>query len=891
MSPFFVFAALFMWLIGWCIVLNKGLKARFIYVEQAVVSMLAAVAIQSLNEWSTIATWFVTVVLSLLYYINLIHIRYFGDFVPVFQIKQFASSEGAAGIYGSMLLQAASRLIKFRDLYHVFALFIMMPILFGSLSQPDLFVESRWAFINVLLGLLIVLTISRYKKIKNGIVETNRFGMFLSYLLTWSVKRKQQSWQDEIIRDHSNLLEMSEHPQIDSSTESEWYGKFKGMNVILIQLESFQQFLMHRHVDGQEITPFLNQIARENVQFSNIYSQFAMGHTCDAELAALHSLYPMKDEIINYKHYDKKYFGLPSILKKHGYEAHAYHGYKGDFYNRNVMMKTYGFETFSSEEDYPVFERVASNWMSDFSFFDQSIQKIKQAKQPFFSFMISLSSHFPFNLDEKYRELRVDSEIPEFLASYYQSVNFTDRALRHFYEKLEQEGLLENTLLAFYGDHEGVTLEHFTSLFEHLGMPQSNELYPINQMLVRKVPFIIASGNQERRQAFKSDICGSTLDVGQTLLHLLGLPSITYGMGESLFHAAEDRVIPLAQHNLGSFVTNEIACLASRSGIFSESLLYNHKSKEFIVPRSGKEEHDYNFSKQQLIMSDYIIKNDLLIAKEEHSDSLEPLDETMLVSFTPMIERILDMVDDEVVVFPLTRIMDIQFFKDQENNPESMAQLEKYYRKARNKNIRFYSTFDLSTNDKSIWFEDTSFIIPLQEAGYTVKMMNRTSLPAFLNDLPDDSFIIVSAKDEASNQFKHEFVSEMKAYGFHKLNTTKLRHSYVNLIYKNKGYMSLFEEVTEQAIVKHFYNNELIKGVMLPFDLSVTSKGYMAGNVSDIRVNGISSSRNLRGLNFVAIDSKNENVTKFHVDTFVTTNVNSGIYVATKEQVVMEVDL
>lgn len=345
----------------------------------------------------------------------------------------------------------------------------------------------------------------------------------------------------------------------------EWFGKFKGMNVILVQLESFQQFLLNLKIEDQEITPFMNRMARDNIAFTDIFSQYALGHTSDAELAVLHSLYPLKNEVVNYNHYDKKYAGMPSILRNHSYQAMAYHGYKGDFYNRRTMMKTHGFEAFFSEEDYMPTD-LAREWISDFSFFEQSVEKIKGMKEPFFSFMISLTSHFPFHLEEKHWGLNFSNDVPKFLAMYYQSVNYTDRALQYFYERLELEGLLDNTVFAFYGDHEGVTPEHLPKLYEQLGIHQSNMRSEINGIRVAKVPFVVASGDANRRIALTSDRVGSTLDVGQTLLHLLGLPKINYGMGTSLFTAPEDRVVPLAQYHLGSFATRDTLCIASESG-------------------------------------------------------------------------------------------------------------------------------------------------------------------------------------------------------------------------------------------------------------------------------------------------------------------------------------
>jgi len=889
MTPFLVVAVLFLWDVWWNAILNVNHENKRIYWEQIVVSMFVALGIQSINEWSGAAAGAVVSLLSLAYYINLIHIRFFGHMIPFFQIRQFFQN-GTASVVIGMLLQAARRLIRPSDLIFLAVLLGTLAVICTPWSHAAMEPVIKWSLADAFLLLLIAFTLAQYPRIKDGTVEPRRFGMLLSYLYSSLVERNKRRNNEVMVQALAASHEINEKKSEAPNSEDPWFGKYKGKNVIFIQLESFQQFLLHHKVEGQEVTPFLNQLANENISFTEIYSQFAMGHTSDVELAVLHSLYPLKNEIVNYKHFDKTFFGLPKILRKHGYHANAYHGYKGDFYNRRTMMKTHGFESFYAEEDYQLTE-VASSWLSDFSFFEQSARMMKRMKKPFFSFLISLTSHFPFQLEERHRNLKLSEEVPEFLASYFQSVHYTDRALRHFFDCLQQEGLMENTIIALYGDHEGVTIEHQPSLNQHLGIKQSDNVNGIQQILLGKVPFIIVSGDPNDRVAHRSNVLGSPLDIGQTIMHLLGLPTPSYGMGENLFQAAEDRTIPLAKCPLGSFVTKDLICFASQTGTFSDSALYDYKAGEFVSTRHpGENEARFNFSKQQMLLSEYLIRNDLLVEQESDA-TVESTEETEDATFTPAIERIVNIVNDDAVIFPLTMELDKVYFEGQDKNPENMLRLEQYYKKKRKKNICFYSTFDLARNDKPIYFEDQAYISVLQENGYAVDSVNPVSLPVFLDGLPDHAFIIVSGKDEAANQFKHEFVRTMKEYGFHNLNTSKIRHSYINVIYKNKGFFSLFEAVSVNGLEKNWKAGSLLKGVRLPFELAVLSKGHYAGNESQIRVRGIPCSRNLRGLNFAVADAETgEIVSGFRADTFTTTNVDSGMYFATKESMMLEVN-
>ncbi|MDR0267686.1 sulfatase-like hydrolase/transferase [Paenibacillus sp.] len=861
------------------IILNKNQSRKVLSVEQVCISLIVALLLLTVGQWNTVVAAIFVFILTLMYYINLLHVRFFGEIIPGFQMKQFLFSKKTASTNTAMLFQAVGRLVKFPDLVLLLALIGTISSLFLDLNGR--FIISplwQWGMLNALLLGLIFLTVAHNKRIRTGTLEVNTYGMLMSYFFIAVQERKKRMEQQKIIEELEAQKQENEQVQ-DIPIDDQWFAKWKGMNVILVQLESFQQFLLHHKVEGQEITPFLNRMAQGNMEFKDVFSQFAMGHTSDAELAALHSLYPLKNEIVYYKHYDKKFFGLPKILKKFGYKTAAFHGYKGDFYNRMTMMKTHGFEAFYSEDDYLATDR-ASSWLSDFSFFEQSVQKIKKMKQPFFSFMISLTSHFPFALEERHWGLKLSKEIPDFLASYYQSVNYTDRALEHFHSKLEEEGLVENTIFAFYGDHEGIPAEHLPLLFDELGLEQSDySLKTANRLSVAKVPFIIASGDANRRLTLSSNKTGSTVDVGQTLLHLLGLPRITYGMGESLLSSSDNRTIPLTQFSLGSFVTSDTLCYASSTGDYLKSIIFDRENRRIILPESGANQNRFNYSKQQVIKSEHLIVNDLLVA----NDSDEEKAKMDTITFNPIIERILNFADDTAVILPISRELDKVYLEGQKNDIDSMKRLEGYYRSVRDKNIRFYSTFDLDTNDKPIYFADLAYKSILIEKGYEVGFLMPVPLDNFLKDLPDHVVIIASARDEASTQFIPEFAKEMRKFGFGQLTHEKYRHSYVNVVYKNKGYISLYEEVSTNPIEKHWEKSTFIKGIALPFDLKVTSKGALVGNESKIIINGSSYNKNLRGLNINVVDMETcEIIEVINVDTYTTTNIDNGMYKAQK---------
>ncbi|MBE7681612.1 MULTISPECIES: LTA synthase family protein [Paenibacillus] len=887
MSSLIISVLVFVWHFSWNLTINKALGHKTLsWVHILLMSLLIGLLSESVYQLSKVSLLVVISFFSLLYYINLIHVRFFGHLIPWVQIKEFFSKNKTTAAGGDMLVQALKGLMKSVDLILLFVYVITATGIIFFKAEVIISVYSIVA-INIVLVSLIILTCLKYREIKEGRVNPYLFGVFFSYYFAYLNEQKRKEQHENLFKmfeeekDHDTNFEESQ--QKEERQKDEFFGKWKGKNVILIQLESFQQFLIHHKVNGQEVTPFLNRMARENIQFTEVYSQFAMGHTVDAEFAALHSLYPLKNEIINFKHFDKKYRGLAHIFKENNYETAALHGFKGDFYNRRIMMKTHGFDSFYAEEDFNSSER-ASTWMSDSSFFKQSVDKIKNMKEPFFSFMISLTSHFPFELEQKYWGLKLEKDQTNFMSRYYQSANYTDRALEHFYNQLVKEGLHKNTVFAFYGDHEGVTLENLPELFDILEFEQMNILKTVNQQRAAKVPFILSTADPDQVINLSSPKIGSTLDISQTLLHLMGLPEISYAMGESLFTSSPNRTIPLIQFPLGSFVSKDFFCYASSSGNYSESTFFDRKINRMILPVSGEKEKQFDFSKQQIIKSEYLITGDLLIGNQSEKEG----DDGYVIDLNSKLEELLSIADHEAIIIPVSRNLEMIYTRQTKDNPSVLHNLEKYYFKQTNRNVKFFSTINFENNIKDIFFEDPQYIDLIRDKGYFVDHALSISLESFLDNLPDDVCIVVTAKDDASNQINEAYHSKVEKFGISKLKKgLNYRFSYINLIYKNKGFTSFFEEGSITALELHLNKNQFFNGFYIPFNLSAISKGALVGNRSEINVNGVPYSLNMRGLNIVVVDMKTSKILKsVRADTYSNTTVNNGMYRATKSEAV-----
>ena len=255
-------------------------------------------------------------------------------------------------------------------------------------------------------------------------------------------------------------------------TTNEYTNMFAGKNVIAIHAESMMTNAMYLTFNGQEVTPYLNKIARSGLFFSNFYSQVSVGTSSDSELTYNTTLMPKKSGTAFVSYSDKTYISTPKLLGEKGYYTFSMHANTAAFWNRQTMHKTLGYDRFYSKADYIVDkENVIGLGLSDKHFFAQSIEKIKEINEEhenWYGLLIMLSNHTPFSDVDKYGEFPVDivetvvnaegvEEQVTYpymegtkLGNYFKSLHYADNALGELMDGLNQNGLLENTVVVIY---------------------------------------------------------------------------------------------------------------------------------------------------------------------------------------------------------------------------------------------------------------------------------------------------------------------------------------------------------------------------------------------------------------------------------------------------------
>ncbi|HYE80752.1 MAG TPA: LTA synthase family protein [Clostridia bacterium] len=385
-----------------------------------------------------------------------------------------------------------------------------------------------------------------------------------------------------------------------------YFGIAKGRNIIVIQVEALQDFMINLNYNGQELTPNLNKLLhKDSIYFNRFYQQLGKGGTSDAEFVTQNSLYPSMDLPAYSKYQNNKFLGLPMIMRDMGYNTMAFHAYKPEFWNRQNVYPMMGYNRFVNMHDFSP-EEIFGWGLSDKHFFKQSARFLSTAQKPFYSFFITLSSHHPYALPKKYKTVKLlPGHEDTTLGRYIQAIHYTDEALGLFIEELKKYGLYENSIIAIYGDHRGIPN----------GVPENDRLmsrllgheYTFDESL--NVPLIIHIPGKAINET--NIIVGGQMDFLPTMLNLIGIKEQrTKLFGQDLLNAESGFVASQTNMIKGSFIDDYKIFVMSRDGIFENSKAWNLSSREPVdleLCRDG-----YERALRDIKQSEYILANDLI---------------------------------------------------------------------------------------------------------------------------------------------------------------------------------------------------------------------------------------------------------------------------------------
>jgi phosphoglycerol transferase MdoB-like AlkP superfamily enzyme len=308
-------------------------------------------------------------------------------------------------------------------------------------------------------------------------------------------------------------------------------GALANQNVIMLQIESLENFVVNLKVEGQEVTPFLNSLAANSIYCNNFYEQINNGGSSDADFLVNTSLYPPRKSSALLSFGENFYYSLPYYLNKANYKTIAIKQDKDFFYRWKSSLANMGYSTCYARDYFKNPEIINEN-VSDSSLLTAVFNTLLNEKNKYFAYISTVTSHVPYELPKEKKYLKFSDEMNKSIAGkYFQAIRYTDEQLKMFFEKLQYSGALNNTAIVLYGDH--------TSLNRYF----KNEVAAMKNLafakdaLIKRVPLLIYS--KRLTPEINPTICGQ-IDIMPTLLNLLGLRTSSqsqYMCGRDIFNS------------------------------------------------------------------------------------------------------------------------------------------------------------------------------------------------------------------------------------------------------------------------------------------------------------------------------------------------------------------
>ena len=445
---------------------------------------------------------FVTFYLLQLVYIlvNLAYYLYFHDYL---HIEQFISNfyEGFTAVQNSSGPKSPLLLVSILDL----PFFIYLALYYFKANR--LRKKLRYLiYIAVILSLCTTTYMEyRHYQEKNFLTDISK-NMFLG--------------ESRIVQRYGTLINNGVSIYNNKSTadyiKSFKYGKEQANktekenkpNIFVIQVESMDASIVREKHDGSYVMPYLNSLTQNSVYYPYVLSYHLGGGTSDSEFSVINSVEP----IVGYPSIKLTTYQAPnsfvSRLDAAGYEANAFHGNVGRFYNRDVAFHKFGFKDFY---DIARMGMKDVGWGApDADVFNYALEKSKEMTQPFLTYTITMTSHGPFTNASNYYNNPAYNDIQEKLVKdYFNSMSYVDESIKAYVQKIQQE--YANAYIFIWGDH--------TPKIESKVFKQSSVM--IDSKLYEFVPFIAITPDKQVYNEQKN--AATFLDVAPTILNASGI--------------------------------------------------------------------------------------------------------------------------------------------------------------------------------------------------------------------------------------------------------------------------------------------------------------------------------------------------------------------------------
>lgn len=348
----------------------------------------------------------------------------------------------------------------------------------------------------------------------SGIYEYSIRNFYITFIKT----KKSNNYED------INFLE-EEYNKEEENYSTSYTGKYKDKNLILLQLEGTDNWLI-----TEKDTPTLYNMMNNSINFTNHYSYYnGGGSTFNSEFAVNTGFITPLSYTQNAYTFNKNYFpySLANLFKASDYSVNAFHMNDSEYYSRGTNYKNWGYENYYGLKDLGTY-KDDSYTLDRELILNETFQEKMFNSEKFVDYIITYSGHLPFTTEkgvckklviedilaeEKLEELPKDYILPEMTEEdcARRQAKETDYMVELLLNTLQEKGLIENTVIVVFTDHYLYTLSDQTILDKY--KETSNNL-------INKTPFFIWDNGETNK---KITSVTSQLNIMPTLLNLFGL--------------------------------------------------------------------------------------------------------------------------------------------------------------------------------------------------------------------------------------------------------------------------------------------------------------------------------------------------------------------------------
>ena len=375
------------------------------------------------------------------------------------------------------------------------------------------------------------------RNIYNSFNDNNK-SMKISGLYEYTIRNFYITFIKTEKQENSEDIEFLDIAFADYGEYSNKYtGLFKGKNLIFIQLEGLDNWLL-----TEENTPTLYSMLNNSFVFNDHYSYYnGGGSTFNSEFAVNTGFITPLSYTQNAYTFNKNSFpySMANLFKKEGYSVNAFHMNTGEYYSRNTNYQNWGYNKYYGLIDIEEYKdetyRLDRNLILNETF-NSLIFNTDNEETLFVDYIITYSGHLPFTNTKGVCKMLYDEDVananqidneentnsegdriePEFtqmteMECIKRQAQETDYMMQLLLQNLEEKNLIDNTVIIVFTDHYLYTIEDKTILDKY--KETSNNL-------INKTPFFIWSKDMKRTDINKTT---SQLNILPTTLNLFGI--------------------------------------------------------------------------------------------------------------------------------------------------------------------------------------------------------------------------------------------------------------------------------------------------------------------------------------------------------------------------------